>query len=73
MLDPEEIQYDVVEGVSIGGINASILAMFAKGDEKAAIDYLYQMWLNTPVTSMWSNWEWVGPLAGLWKSSVLDN
>ena len=29
----EEIQYDIIAGVSIGAVNASILATFPKGEE----------------------------------------
>jgi predicted patatin/cPLA2 family phospholipase len=31
LLDPNEIAYDVVEGISIGSINAGILSTFEKG------------------------------------------
>lgn len=40
MLDPIDIAYDVIEGVSIGSINAAAIATFEKGDEKSAIDFL---------------------------------
>jgi len=31
MLDPLEYAYDVVEGVSVGGLNAGLLASYEKG------------------------------------------
>ena len=39
----EEIQYDMIAGVSIGAVNASILSTFPKGEELAAKDYIYNM------------------------------
>jgi predicted acylesterase/phospholipase RssA len=40
VLDPKEIAYDVVEGVSIGGLNAAGLALYPKGQEKEAVEQL---------------------------------
>jgi len=34
MLDPQDVAYDVVVGVSIGGMNAGMFATYQKGDEK---------------------------------------
>lgn len=73
MLDPIDIAYDVIEGVSIGGINAAVFSTFERGDEKAAIDRLEKLWLSTPVKDFWSWWPTLGPLEGLWRQSFLDN
>ena len=72
-LPPEDVAYDVVVGVSIGGVNAGLLAMFEIGKEAEAVDYLYELWLANPVTTIWQNWPWLGPFEGLIRSSVLDN
>lgn len=32
-LPPEELQYDVVVGVSIGAINSAVFALYDKGNE----------------------------------------
>lgn len=32
-LEPSEVEYDVVSGVSVGALNAAIVSLFAKGDE----------------------------------------
>ena len=37
-----EIKYDYVSGVSVGAMNASIIALFPPGDEKEAVEYLVQ-------------------------------
>lgn len=42
--DPKDYRYDVVSGVSIGSINAAGLAVFDKGDEYNAVDFIYQTW-----------------------------
>ena len=31
LLDPKEIEYDIIEGVSIGGMNAGIFSLYEKG------------------------------------------
>ena len=73
MLDPKEIEYDIVEGVSIGGINSAIFSLYEKGNEKEAVKNMYDLWLNNPVTTLWSNWPVLGPIEGLWKQSLLNN
>ena len=72
MLIPEEYAYDVVEGVSIGALNAGLMATYEVGDEKAAINKLYEMWMSHPITDLWSNWNFLGPLEGIWRSSLLS-
>lgn len=59
--------------MSIGGINAALLASYEKGDEKAAVDLLEDLWLNNPVNSFWEWWPLVGPVQGLWRKSMIDN
>ena len=73
MLDPIDIAYDVVEGVSIGSINAAFYATYERGDEKAAIDKMEKLWLSLPVKDFWDWWPILGPLEALWRPSVLDN
>jgi len=72
MLIPEEYAYDVIEGVSVGGLNAGLFATYEKGDEIAAVDRLYDMWTSHPITDMWKNWDFLGPLEGIWRSSLLN-
>lgn len=40
-------KWDLITGVSAGGINAAWMSMFAKGDEKAALDQLKQFYVQT--------------------------
>jgi predicted acylesterase/phospholipase RssA len=41
----KEARYDLVSGVSVGGISASLIALFKVGDEKAAGKELRDHWL----------------------------
>lgn len=43
-LDPRDITYDVVQGVSIGSVNAAMLAITEKGDERRTIKWLENLW-----------------------------
>ena len=73
MLDPIDIAYDVLEGVSIGSINAAVFSTFERGDEKSAIDELEKLWLSIPVKDFWYWWPTLGPLEAIWRPSLLDN
>lgn len=45
-LPPEEIQYDIYSGISVGSLNSAALSFFKKGDEKNASDFLLKTWRN---------------------------
>lgn len=71
MLDPIDIQYDVVEGVSVGALNAFVLATYPKGSEKDAIDRLILLWQTISAATLWSYWPlYIDGL--LWKNSLFD-
>jgi predicted acylesterase/phospholipase RssA len=53
MLDPIDIAYDVLAGVSIGAMNAAYFSTFARGDEALAIQKLEEMWKTNAVTDMY--------------------
>lgn len=72
MLIPIEYAYDVLVGVSCGGINAGMMATYDRGQEKVIVDYLWDAWSKLPVTDFWSHWT-LGPLEGLWRSSFLNS
>lgn len=73
MLDPIDVAYDVIEGVSVGSINAGVLASFEKGDERNAVEFLEATWLTLPVKEFWTHWPYLGPFELLWRNSLLDN
>lgn len=72
LMVPMQYAYDVIVGVSCGGINAGLIATYDRGFEKLAIDFLWDSWTNLPVTDMWSMWT-LGPLEGIWRSSFLNS
>lgn len=72
LLDPKEIEYDVVVGVSIGAMNAALLSFFEKGDEAAAIIELERVWTTYLAQDFWDWWPVWNIAAGLWESSFLD-
>lgn len=52
-LNPFEYAYDVVVGVSIGAVNAAVLACFEKGNEKEAVEYLETLWRTHSPNDFW--------------------
>lgn len=71
-LDPKEVEYDVVVGASIGAFNAAQIALFAPGDEKSALAYLEEYWLDHSIQDYWEFWG-TSFLAGFYKTSFLDD
>ena len=72
MMPKEEISYNVIEGVSAGGLNAAVLSTFEIGDEARAIDWLHSMWTTTiRATDLWDYWPtWL--FGGLYRTGMLD-
>ena len=72
MLDPIDMAYDVVEGVSIGGLNAGLFATYPRGQEKDAIAALYELWSNYAASDLWDYWPMY--IEGLlWKNALFDS
>lgn len=42
--NPEDFAYDWISGVSAGTINTAGLSAFSKNDEKAASEWLSELW-----------------------------
>jgi predicted acylesterase/phospholipase RssA len=57
-LPAEEINYDVVSGVSVGAINGGTFSLFESGQEKEAVDYLEKIWLDMTPDKLFINWSW---------------
>ena len=70
--DTEQFQYDVVTGVSAGGINAASMAVFEKGDELQATEWLSDMWNQKKNSDFYVSW--MGGIAEglLFKQSLYD-
>jgi predicted acylesterase/phospholipase RssA len=69
-LSPEERGWDVVSGISVGSIATLGLALFAKGDEKAAADFIQERWLNIKMSDIFTNWP-LSIAQGLFEESGL--
>lgn len=66
MMEPIDYAYDVVTGVSIGGINAALIATFPREELKEPLEILEKYWTNLAATDLWSNWP-LGIVEGLWR------
>ena len=73
-MEPEEIQYDVIAGVSSGAINGAPIALYEKGQEAEAFEYLHEEWFESIVngSKIFDNWPIWGPIASFWKPSIFD-
>ena len=67
LMQPLEYAYDVVVGVSIGAINAGLLALWKRGHEKYGVKYLEDVWSNNAIADFWENWPYLGFVEGLWR------
>jgi predicted acylesterase/phospholipase RssA len=71
--NPEDFQYDVVTGISIGSINGMGMAQFPKGKEVEAVEFLLNNWQDTKRKNVYKQWPG-GLIEGLVsKPSLLDN
>jgi len=71
-LPPEDIEYDVVVGVSIGSINAGTIGIYEKGDETDAFAQLQKYWTSLKTSDIFTQWP-LGPIEGLWRNSLFNN
>jgi len=70
--NPEDFQYDVVTGISVGSINGMGLAQYPKGQEEAAVQFLIDGWRNTKQRDVFKSWAG-GLLEGLFYKPALFN
>lgn len=72
MMNPIEYQYDVVVGVSVGAVNAALISLYPKGQERQAVADLEDLWSQYLPQDLWKQWPNLGPLEGLYHPSFLD-
>lgn len=53
LLDAPDNHYDVVSGVSVGGINTAALALFGEGEDREMADFLVGLWTNLTNRDVW--------------------
>ena len=72
-LNPEDVAYDVLSGVSAGALNAGALSVWDKMDTVKSSEWLVDIWMSLTNDQVYKNWE--GGLAhGFYnESGVLDN
>jgi NTE family protein len=68
-----ERQYDIVCGVSVGALNAAMLAMHPIGQERSAAAEILNIWRNITTKSVRKNWMPFAFLHALWKPSLYNS
>jgi NTE family protein len=68
-----EINYSILCGVSVGGINTAFLAQFAIGEEKLAAFELNRLWSGITTSKIYKRWQPFGRFHALWKKSFYDS
>jgi len=72
-LPAEEVQWDVVTGISIGSINALMFGVYPVGNETNASNDLVEHWRTISSSNVYQNWPYLGPLYGLmFENSLYD-
>ncbi len=72
-LDPADLAWDVVSGVSAGAINAGGVAMYDPKDGKAMSEWLVSLWSSLTTATVYKDWP-MGFVDGLFnKSGFYDN
>lgn len=52
VLEPFEVAYDIVSGVSVGALNSALLAVHPRGEEKKAVEEMVSLYENTKFDDM---------------------
>ena len=71
-LDPLEVHYDILSGVSIGALNAGIFSIFEFGKEKEAVDFLIDFYMSNLPQDNWSYWPSIF-FEPFYKKSAVNN
>ena len=80
-LPANEVEYDVISGVSVGSINGLYVATYEKGDEKKMAEELLYRWGNLTqeniyvpwYNSSWTMWEAFYDMPSVFDNSPLKN
>lgn len=69
----QQIQYDILCGVSVGALNISFLSQYKMGDEIKAYKDLLSLWGTIDDSKIYKHWCILRELAGLWKPSLYNS
>ena len=73
MLDPSEVGWDVMTGVSAGSINVAGMMQFPVGKEKDMADWLVNRWSKLTSAQVYKDWNG-GVVDGIFlQKGVYDN
>jgi predicted acylesterase/phospholipase RssA len=56
-LNPSEIAYDVMTGVSAGSLNVGGISLFPVGSEKQMADWIVENWRNMTTAQVFKEWD----------------
>lgn len=67
-----KIHYDIITGTSVGALNGTLLAQFAKGQEAEAAEELKTLWFSIDTPMIYRKWYWgvLWFLPIFWKPSA---
>ena len=69
----EQQDYGIITGVSVGALNAGMLAQAPIGQPKVAWDFLDSIWSQVNDDRVFKKWGFWGYVASLWKPSVYNS
>jgi len=75
-LPAEEVQYDVISGVSVGAINGLYVSTYSKGEEQQMASELIALWTNLTRDQVYVPWDgtYLSVIRAFFdKPSLLDN
>jgi len=72
LLPSDEINWDIVTGVSVGSMNAFAIAIHAPGDEKGASELLMNLWTGINSSLVYQSWPG-GISSGIYAHSGIYN
>lgn len=70
----QDVDYDIMCGVSVGALNVAGLSQVPFGHPKVAIEFMHRFWLDKVNTAaIYRRWFPFGRLHALWERSVYDS
>ena len=73
-LSAPDNHYDVVSGVSVGGINTAALSLFGEGEDDEMVQFLMDLWGNLTNRDVWQYWDVLNPAFPIYgEAGYLDD